>query len=270
MTTGDKIARLRRENNYTQEQFADVFGVSRQSISKWESGTAYPEVDKLIRMSELFGCTLDYLLKDEVDEPFAARPAGSSDSTEANDFIHFRYGRIHDRTSKRKLWGMPLWQIAKNAHAVFAVGRSARGVVAVGVKARGLVAVGMLSMGLVSVGIVSLGLISVGLVALGLLSCGCVAIGALAAGSVTLGVVAFGAVTCGDFAHGALAAGKYLAIGDRASAMIAIGQRQAEGSLFSCLGSMSAADKAEVCRLLDEIVPEYLTWAKELVILILN
>lgn len=67
MTLGDKLSKLRKENNYTQELLADVLGVSRQAISKWESDTTYPETDKLIRMSELFDCSLDYLLKDKVE-----------------------------------------------------------------------------------------------------------------------------------------------------------------------------------------------------------
>ena len=69
MNTGEKIARLRKENNYTQEQLAALLGVSRQSVSKYESGVTYPETDKLIRLSELFGCTVDYLLKDNAEEP---------------------------------------------------------------------------------------------------------------------------------------------------------------------------------------------------------
>lgn len=64
MTLGDKLSKLRKENNYTQEQLADILGVSRQAISKWESNITYPETDKLIRMSELFNCSLDYLLKE--------------------------------------------------------------------------------------------------------------------------------------------------------------------------------------------------------------
>ena len=58
MTLGDKLSKLRKENNYTQEQLADLLGVSRQAISKWESNITYPETDKLIRMSELFSCSL--------------------------------------------------------------------------------------------------------------------------------------------------------------------------------------------------------------------
>lgn len=269
MTTGDKIAKLRRENNYTQEQLADIFAVSRQSISKWESGTAYPEVDKLIRMGELFGCTMDYLLRDEVTEPSAAQPPHSAQPDGSNDIIYSRAGRIRERKSERRLWGMPLWQVGKNARAVFAVGMNARGVVAVGMKARGLVSVGMLSLGLISIGLVSLGLISGGMVALGIISGGCVAIGALAFGSVALGIVSVGAVACGYFARGALAAGNYFAMGDRADAMIAIGQHEAVGSAFRHLGSLGEAERAEVKRLLDTTVPAYLAWAKELVKLFL-
>ena len=61
MTLGEKLSKLRRENNYTQEQLADILAVSRQAISKWESNITYPETDKLIRLSELFDCSLDYL-----------------------------------------------------------------------------------------------------------------------------------------------------------------------------------------------------------------
>lgn len=65
MDTGTKLSKLRRENNYTQEQFADIIGVSRQAVSKWENNIAYPETDKLLKISELFGCSIDYILKNE-------------------------------------------------------------------------------------------------------------------------------------------------------------------------------------------------------------
>ena len=68
MTLGEKIARQRKELNYTQEQLADILGVSRQSISKWESDIAYPETDKLIELGKLFDCSMDYLLKEEITE----------------------------------------------------------------------------------------------------------------------------------------------------------------------------------------------------------
>ena len=62
MTLGEKLSKLRKENNYTQEQLGEVLGVSRQAISKWESDVTYPETDKLIRICKLFRCSTDYLL----------------------------------------------------------------------------------------------------------------------------------------------------------------------------------------------------------------
>ena len=69
MTFSDKLSKLRRMQNYTQEQFADLLGVSRQTVSKWESGIAYPETDKLIKISDMFSCSIDYLLRDAIDDP---------------------------------------------------------------------------------------------------------------------------------------------------------------------------------------------------------
>ncbi len=78
MTLGNKLSKLRKENNYTQEQLADLLGVSRQAISKWESDITYPETDKLIRISKLFHCTTDYLLLEE-----EAPSAGEAESASA-------------------------------------------------------------------------------------------------------------------------------------------------------------------------------------------
>ncbi len=68
MTIGEKITKLRKEQNLTQEQFAEILKVSRQSVSKWERDDAYPDTEKLIRIGKIFGCSLDYLLKDELEQ----------------------------------------------------------------------------------------------------------------------------------------------------------------------------------------------------------
>lgn len=65
MTLGEKIKTLRKEKEYSQEEFAELLDVSRQAISKWESDRGTPEVNKLLQISNIFGVTLDYLLKDE-------------------------------------------------------------------------------------------------------------------------------------------------------------------------------------------------------------
>ena len=61
LTIGKFIALKRKEKNLTQEQLAETIGVSRQAISKWESGTSTPELDKLLALSECFHVTLDEL-----------------------------------------------------------------------------------------------------------------------------------------------------------------------------------------------------------------
>ena len=60
----DKIARLRRDKGWSQEELAERLDVSRQSVSKWESGVSQPDVDRVLAMSRLFGVSTDYLLKD--------------------------------------------------------------------------------------------------------------------------------------------------------------------------------------------------------------
>ncbi len=69
MNISEKILNLRKANNLTQEELAEQLNVSRQSISKWESEQAIPEVDKLIALSEFFKVSTDYLLKpSQIDE----------------------------------------------------------------------------------------------------------------------------------------------------------------------------------------------------------
>lgn len=64
----DKLSKLRKENNYSQEQFADKMNVSRQAVSKWESGASYPDMDKIISMCKILNCNLDDLMDDGVIE----------------------------------------------------------------------------------------------------------------------------------------------------------------------------------------------------------
>ena len=68
MILADKIITLRKKNGWSQEELAEKVGVSRQAISKWESAQSVPDLDKILRMSEIFGVTTDFLLKDEMEE----------------------------------------------------------------------------------------------------------------------------------------------------------------------------------------------------------
>ncbi|WP_242987850.1 helix-turn-helix domain-containing protein [Anaerofustis stercorihominis] len=68
MKTGEKIAKARKNINLTQDQLAEILDVSRQTISKWESDIAYPEAGKLKLLADTLNVSIDYLLKDEVEE----------------------------------------------------------------------------------------------------------------------------------------------------------------------------------------------------------
>lgn len=68
MNLSDNLKRLRKENNLSQEELAEKLGVSRQSVSKWESNSAYPEMDKLIQISNMFNVGIDELLNKDVKE----------------------------------------------------------------------------------------------------------------------------------------------------------------------------------------------------------
>lgn len=66
MNFAEKILNLRTEYGYSQETLAEKLNVSRQAVSKWESGATLPETDKVIALSDFFGVSTDYLLKDNI------------------------------------------------------------------------------------------------------------------------------------------------------------------------------------------------------------
>ena len=72
MIFADKLIDLRKKNGWSQEELADRLAVSRQSVSKWESAQSVPDMNRILKLSELFGVSTDYLLKDEL-EPEALR-----------------------------------------------------------------------------------------------------------------------------------------------------------------------------------------------------
>lgn len=84
MKFSEKLQKLRKEKGYSQEQLADLLEVSRQSVSKWESGTTYPEMDKLLMLCKIFNVTLDDLTNDEItDKAIKEKSKGT-----LNNFIY--------------------------------------------------------------------------------------------------------------------------------------------------------------------------------------
>ena len=88
MTTGEKIATLRREHKLSQEALGEKLGLSRQAVSKWEADQAVPTMDNLMELSRLFGVPVDTLLRP--DAPFPAPPAeeNSTDAPAAPETPH--------------------------------------------------------------------------------------------------------------------------------------------------------------------------------------
>lgn len=260
MTLGEKLSTQRKNNNMTQEQLAALLGVSRQAISKWESDTAFPETEKLIKMAEFFQCSLDYLLKDSMETDDFYQKAGQTEQ-----YIRIKgFKGFKEKKSDKIVFGMPLWHVGKKAHGFIAIGINAKGVIAIGMKAQGIISIGMLSNGLLSLGMLSFGLLALGMIAIGAVAGGSIAVGILSFGAISLGVFSLGAVAVGDFSVGALAVGKYAALGDHAQGMIALGDTKATGSLFEYLGDFGMTEIVKVKDLLNQNVPEYLKWAKNL------
>lgn len=85
MQTGNNIQNFRKRMQKTQEELAEQLGVSRQTVSKWESGACYPEMEKLVQMCELFDCDLDTLVRKDAVASMEADNIGYD--AHANHFI---------------------------------------------------------------------------------------------------------------------------------------------------------------------------------------
>jgi len=102
MILAEKIMDERKKNGWSQEELADKLGVSRQSVSKWESAQSVPDLQRILEMSKLFGVSTDYLLKDEetrqtVVEEEAETGARRLSMEEANAFLE------HNDTFSKKI-----------------------------------------------------------------------------------------------------------------------------------------------------------------------
>jgi len=208
----EKLRKLRKEKGLSQEEFAEMLNVSRQSVSKWESGQSYPETDKLITISEIFGVTLDSLIKD-------AELENDNNNSISSPFWLTR-GSVYEHKSKKTLFGLPLVHInvgrgVKKAKGIIAIGNIATGVISIGLIAKGGVAIGLLSIGLFAIGTLSLGL---------LLALGAISIGTISIGAIAIGILTLGAISIGMFSVGALSIASHVAVGDHAYGHIAIGR----------------------------------------------
>ena len=89
MNFADNLKKIRKEQNLSQEQIAERLGVSRQSVSKWESGQAYPEMDKMIQLCQMFNLNIDELLNQDIKELNSNKQAKTSLNKFIDDFLGY-------------------------------------------------------------------------------------------------------------------------------------------------------------------------------------
>lgn len=96
MILADKIVDLRKKSGWSQEELAEKMNVSRQAISKWEGAQSVPDMGRIIQLSELFGVTTDYLLKDRIENEESVQESDTDSGTrtvgmeEANRFLEIK------------------------------------------------------------------------------------------------------------------------------------------------------------------------------------
>ena len=88
MILADKIINLRKKNGWSQEELAEKLGVTRQSVSKYEGAQSIPDLDKILKLSEIFGVTTDYLIKDELEEEEYAPSQMQENESESDRSVH--------------------------------------------------------------------------------------------------------------------------------------------------------------------------------------
>ncbi len=87
MNFGEKIQKLRNQNNWTQEELAEKLYVSRTAVSKWESGKGYPNIDSLKEIANIFNITIDELLSSE-EIIGIAKSENNTNIKKANNLIY--------------------------------------------------------------------------------------------------------------------------------------------------------------------------------------
>ena len=226
MTFSEKLMDLRRKSGLSQEQLADRLGVTRQSVSKWESGTAMPELVKLNSLSDIFGVSVDYLVKDYLEEPESADGGDDLSAQQAvrlekkvDELTNYVKGRVYRFDSMTRIFGLPLVSIRFGfvRNGKLSMDNVARGIIAIGNAAIGVVAIGIVGVGLFTFGVVGLGLLSLGIVAAGLGAFGVMALGYLALGVSAVGVYAGGVAAIAAKIAAAVSAVAPTAIGEHAS-----------------------------------------------------
>lgn len=89
MNLADNLKKIRKDNNLSQEQLAEKLGVSRQSVSKWESNLAYPEMDKVLQICQMFNLNIDELLNQDIKDVKETKESKSNVNKFIDDFLNY-------------------------------------------------------------------------------------------------------------------------------------------------------------------------------------
>ena len=193
MMFNDNLNKYRKQKGLSQEELAFRLGVSRQSVSKWESGQSTPELERIIEIADLFGISLDELIGHESNDYVTV------DREELRSVVRHLF--TYEYKSKFKIGNVPLIHIN--------LGRGFR-------IAKGIIAIGNIAVGLFSFGALALGVFSLDGLAIGLLTLAGIAIGGISLGGLSIGYFAVGGMAIGIYAIGGMAHG-YVAIGSSAN-----------------------------------------------------
>jgi len=208
----NRLYDLRHQAGLSQEELANLMGVTRQAVQKWEAGTSRPDMDNLVSLADYFKVSLDFLVTGKEAAP-------PPPPTVVNNYYEHHYRWHYEYKSKRTLFGLPLVHINSGPGIHWA-----RGIIAIGDIATGFVALGGIAVGLIGLGGLCFGLIlALGAVSVGIVSLGGLALGLLVLGGFGFGLVSVGGISYGMYAAGGVVAGTKVAIGAVASAPFAVG-----------------------------------------------
>ncbi|MFQ6792267.1 MAG: helix-turn-helix domain-containing protein [Thomasclavelia sp.] len=107
MTFGERLFKLRKEKGLSQEALAEQLNTTRQAISKWENNQGYPETEKLLMLSNIFGVSVDSLLKENTEHPISTDKGYYVSRECAEGFLSF-----HKKTTKRTATGIAIMVLA--------------------------------------------------------------------------------------------------------------------------------------------------------------
>lgn len=270
MKFSNKLIQLRKEKGFSQEDLANSIGVSRQSVSKWESDQSMPDLPKLIQLSEIFHVSIDYLVKESITQrnpeknSVSPENSGQTRTADSSGEVLHRLDRIentinknmaapgkeYEYISKTKIGRLPLVHIHYRSWASGTISPffmnlgyqtrfmairgdysvKAKGIIAIGNNATGLISIGLWAKGLISLGLISVGGLALGVFSLGLLAMGIICAGLAAVGIIAFGILAMGISVIGIYTSGVASLGKEVAVGVSSSGHVSVGTQEAKGT----------------------------------------